>query len=168
MLLYPQTQQFPSGRTVRGPRPSNMLNSFDMGPAPGTLPGAPVFDNQKAAAAGGQSAPAGFSPSQQGVLTRLLVRRWLILLFLAIMLALMVFHKLPWQAALAASIAFSCGAAVIPRSGLPAFPRPAARRDEALPLEIAKSLVEALPEPAILLSGDGTVLSFNGEARGLL
>src|SRR5262249_31485506 len=141
-----------------------MLNSFEKGPAVDALPGAPAFNSPKAAAADGESAHAAFSPPQQGVLTRLYVRRWLLLLFLAIMLPLTAYWGLPWQAALLASIAFSCGAAALPRSGLPVFPRPATRTDEALPLQVATLLVDALPEPAILLSSDGTILSFNGEA----
>jgi two-component system, OmpR family, phosphate regulon sensor histidine kinase PhoR len=144
-----------------------MLDSFDKGPAANALAGARVINSLKAAA-GRQGIPIAFSPPQQGVLTRLFVRRWLILLFLAIILALTAYCGVPWQAALSASIAFSCGAAVIPRSGLPVFPRPAALADEALPVQIATSLVAALPEPAILLASDGTILSFNGEARDLL
>jgi two-component system phosphate regulon sensor histidine kinase PhoR len=145
-----------------------MLNSFDKGPAANALPDAPVFNSLNASAADRQSGAAAFSPPQQGVLTRLFVRRWLILLFLVIIFALTAYFRLPWQASLLASVAFACGAAAIPRSGLPVFPRPAARHGEALSLQIAKSLVESLPEPAILLSPDGTIQSFNDEARDLL
>jgi two-component system phosphate regulon sensor histidine kinase PhoR len=47
------------------------------------------------------------------------------------------------------------------------FPRPAAP-DDALPVQIAASLVAALPEPAILLACDGRILSFNDQAHDLL
>src|SRR6516164_9274037 len=100
-----------------------MLNSFDKGPEANALPGAPVFNSSEKAQAGdGKNAPLAISPPQQGVLTRLFVRRWLILLFLAIVLALTAYYGLPWQAALLASASFACGAAAIPRSGLPVFP----------------------------------------------
>jgi two-component system phosphate regulon sensor histidine kinase PhoR len=145
-----------------------MLKSFDKGPAANALAGAPVFNSLKLGAGSGQSAGAALSPPQQGFLTRLFVRRWLILLFLAIMLALTVYSGLPWQAALLASIAFSCGAALLPRSGLPVFPRASTLPDEMLPVQIAASLVPALPESAILLDREGTILSFNSQARDLL
>jgi two-component system, OmpR family, phosphate regulon sensor histidine kinase PhoR len=145
-----------------------MLESFDKRPVANALAGAPVFNSLNASATGRQSSGITFSPPQQGVLTRLFVRRWLILLFLAIILALTVHCGLPWQAALSASIAFSCGAALLPRSGLPVSPRRAALPDETLPVQIATSLVAALPESAILLASDGTILSFNEQARELL
>ncbi|MGC2603332.1 MAG: ATP-binding protein [Rhodomicrobium sp.] len=107
-------------------------------------------------------------PPQQGFLTRLFVRRWLILLFLAIVVALAVLYPLPWHAALLASVAFSFGAAAIPRSRLLHF-GPVAREqpEEALPLQFAGSLIDALPEPAVLLSHEGAVLRFNAKARDL-
>jgi two-component system, OmpR family, phosphate regulon sensor histidine kinase PhoR len=145
-----------------------MLESFDNEPPASALATAPASNGLNASAAGRESTAISFSPPQQGVLTRLFVRRWLILLFLAIILALTLHCGLPWQAALSASIAFSCGAALLPRSGLPVFPRPAAPPDETLPVQIATSLVVALPESAILLAGDGTILSFNSQARDLL
>jgi two-component system phosphate regulon sensor histidine kinase PhoR len=145
-----------------------MPDIFDKGMAANALAGAPVFNSLKAPVAERQNAPIAFTAPQQGVLTRLFVRRWLILLFLAVILALAAYCRLPWQAALLASIAFSCGAAVLPRSGLPAFPGATVHPDEALPLQIATSLVAALPESAILLACDGTILSFNRQARDLL
>jgi two-component system, OmpR family, phosphate regulon sensor histidine kinase PhoR len=144
-----------------------MPDSFDKGPAANAVAGARLF-NSLTAAAGRQSAPITLSPPQQGVITRLFVRRWLILLFFTIIAVLTAYYRLPWQAALVASIVFSCGAAVLPRSGLPVFPRAASLPDNALPVQIAISLVAALPEPAILLACDGTILSFNDEARDLL
>ncbi|MGO9546377.1 MAG: ATP-binding protein [Rhodomicrobium sp.] len=143
-----------------------MLNSFDKAPA--GVPAVPAFTGQKSAPAAGQS--PGLAPSpEQGVLTRLFVRRWLILLFLAIVVALAAFYRLPWEAAALAAAAFACGAAAIPRSGLPVFHRAAVpERPEEGPLpQIAKALADALPEPAILLSRDGTIRSFNSMARDL-
>jgi len=96
------------------------------------------------------------------------VRRWLILLFLVIVMALAVTYQMPWHAAVLACAAFSFGAAIIPRSRLPLVP-PAVQEqaEEAPPLQFAGTLIDGLPEPAILLSRDGTVLRFNGKARDL-
>lgn len=102
------------------------------------------------------------------MLTRLFVRRWLILLFASIVLALSVFYGLPWQATLLGCAAFFIGAAAIPRSRLPVF-QPVVREqaEEELPLRFAETLIDGLPEPAILLSQYGAVLTFNGKASDL-
>jgi two-component system, OmpR family, phosphate regulon sensor histidine kinase PhoR len=105
---------------------------------------------------------------QQGPLARLIVRRWLLLLFLLIMFALMAASSLHWPAAVAAFIVFAGAAAVIPRSGIPVFPRHENGAERPRPLQVASALIGALPEPAILLSSDGTIQSFNGEALSLL
>ncbi len=145
-----------------------MLNSFDKGPRAIRGLSAPFFSGKTDVPAAGQSAALALTPCQQGLLARLFVRRWLILLFFAIVLALAVFYRMPWYAAMLAGAAFTFGAAAIPRSLLPvvtaAEPEQA---EEILPLEFAGTLIDALPEPAILLSRDGTVLRFNGKARDL-
>lgn len=144
-----------------------MLNTFDRGKAANAGPGAPALGQSGPRVAG--ASPANeLMPRQQGLLTRLFVRRWLILLFLAIALALAVLYQMPWHATLLASAAFAFGAALIPRSRLPAF-APAVREqaEEALPLQFAGTLVDALPEPAVLLSHDGAVLWFNCKASDL-
>jgi two-component system phosphate regulon sensor histidine kinase PhoR len=73
------------------------------------------------------------------------------------------------QAAAFASLAFCAGAAIIPRPGFFVFQRgPAAESLEAVrPLQAAKALIDALPEPAILLSSSGVIQAFNGKARDL-
>src|SRR5208282_544856 len=118
-------------------------------------------------AAGATALP--LAPPQQSVLTRLYVRRWLIVLFLAVILALAAAYRLPWHGVALAWAAFAAGAACIPRSGLPVFLRAANLEppQEAYAPQIAKMLIDALPEPAILLFSDGTVLSFNGKACDL-
>ncbi len=145
-----------------------MLNTFDRGKAANAGLATASLGSLEGSPANGPSPPSGIMPRQQGLLARLFVRRWLILLFLAIVLALAVLYRMPWHAALLASAAFSFGAAAIPRSRLPAF-APVVREQpaEALPLQFAGTLVDALPEPAILLTPDGAVLRFNGKAREL-
>ncbi len=107
-------------------------------------------------------------PLTQGVFVRLYVRRWLVLLFAAIVAALCALYPVPWHGAVLAFICFACGTALIPRSGLPVFPRPfASAASLAEPAQIAASLIDALPEPAILLSQDGAILCFNAKASDL-
>lgn len=145
-----------------------MLNTFDSGKPANAGPAASSLSGPTDPAAAVQSPANALMPRQQGLLTRLFVRRWLILLFAAIVLALAVLYRMPWHAALLASAAFSLGAAAIPRSRLPAFaPAVHEQADEALPLQFAGALVDALPEPGVLLSHDGAVLRFNGKARDL-
>ena len=102
-------------------------------------------------------------------LTRLFARRWLILLFAVIIVLLSAVYQVPWQADAISLLAFAAGAALLPRSGTgsaaspPAVPAPR----PADPLMMAASVIDALPEPAILLALDGTLLSTNGRARDL-
>jgi two-component system, OmpR family, phosphate regulon sensor histidine kinase PhoR len=145
-----------------------MLNSFEKGPAGWRRLGAHSFIAERIMPAVEDSSQMIPSPPQ-GALTRLYVRRWLILLFAVIVLMLFAVYKLPFEAALLASLLFVGGTAVIPRSGLPLIPRPLAqaRMRDTEPLDIATALIDGFPEPAIILSQDGTVLSFNGKARDL-
>ncbi|MGO8955463.1 MAG: ATP-binding protein [Rhodomicrobium sp.] len=145
-----------------------MLNSFDKGPAAQRAPGASIVNRDEATRAAVRPAVPPVPP-RQSVLTRLYVRRWLVALFLAVVFALAAAYRLPWYGVALASVAFAAGAAAIPRSGLPIFLPPANPEwsQEAQPPQIAKVLIDALPEPAILLSSDGTVLSFNGKACDL-
>jgi two-component system phosphate regulon sensor histidine kinase PhoR len=144
-----------------------MLNSFDNRPATHGLPAGAAFSREPEASADAEG-PAEAPSPEQGVLTRLFVRRWLILLFVAIVLALLLAYHLPWRGAFWACAVFSIGAALIPRSDLP-VPALAAgqRREEPLPLRLAGKLIDALPEPAILLRQDGEIVVFNGRAREL-
>ncbi len=144
-----------------------MLNSFDKEPAERPPFSAYLFTAPETPA---EERPSTyFAPVQQGMLTRLFVRRWLIVLFGAIVLLLCGVYKLPLQGAALASMAFAFGAAAIPRAGLPEIQRPVAlpRAQDTGQIEIAAALIGGLPEPAILLSSDGTVLSYNGRAADL-
>ncbi len=143
-----------------------MLNSLNTGPAEappasGTFfpgPGRPLEAREKVFA----------FIEQHQVPTRLFVRRWLILLFLTVLLALWAFYGLPWYAIALTSLVLCCGAAYVPLSSLQ-LPQPAAlqRNETAQALQVAAALAGALPEPAILLAQDGTTLLFNGKAREL-
>jgi two-component system phosphate regulon sensor histidine kinase PhoR len=104
----------------------------------------------------------------EGVLTRLAVRRRLILLFAVIILALTLVYGLPPRAAIWACALFCIGAALIPRRSLTVFTaEKRERREEALPQKLARALTDALPEPAVLLRQDGEIVSFNAKARDL-
>ena len=141
-----------------------MLNSFDDRPPARGLPGNAVSGRlaEAAQAAESQSAP------KERVLTRLFLRRWLILLFAAIVLALSLVYGLPWRGAAWACAIFCVGMAVIPRSRLAVVTTASReRREEALPLRLARALIGALPEPAILLRQDGEIVAFNAKARDL-
>jgi two-component system phosphate regulon sensor histidine kinase PhoR len=134
-----------------------MLNSFDDKPPARGLPG-----NEAAQGAESQAA------SGEGVLGRLFLRRRLILLFAVLLLALSLIYGLPWRAVAWACAVFCIGAAFIPRPSLPALTLTARERwEEALPLRLARVLIDALPEPAILLRQDGEIVAFNAKARDL-
>jgi two-component system, OmpR family, phosphate regulon sensor histidine kinase PhoR len=146
-----------------------MLNSFDKGPVPrGALP-VILHDSRVLAVAGGENTSENPGPRAQGVMTRLYVRRWLLLLFVSIVIMLWALYGLPFQAALFASAVFAAGAAAIPRSGMPVSPRPLSLSglQVADELQIATMLAGGLPDPAILLALDGTILSFNAKASEL-
>ena len=142
-----------------------MLNSFDDRPPARGLPGNAVSGRQAEAA---QAVESQAASEEEGVLVRLFLRRRLILLFAVLILALALIHGLPWRAVAWACAVFCIGAAVIPRPSLPALILTAReRREEALPLRLAKALIDALPEPAILLRQDGEIVAFNAKARDL-
>ncbi len=145
-----------------------MLNSFDNRPAAQVPPGSANFDRTAGTSVHAKGHALEPPPPEQGVLTRLFVRRWLIFLFAAIILVLWQIYGLPWGAVVLASAAFWIGAGLIPRSRLPVFPLAATeRREEALPLKLTGTLIDALPEPAILLAQNGEIIAFNGKARDL-
>ncbi len=152
--------------TSLAPRCSSMLNSFDKRPVAQLLMEEAGHDIERRTS-GLDPASDLIVPPQQGIATRLLVRRWLIVLFVVIISVLAVSFALPWQAAAAATLAFAGGAAAIPRSGLPIFSSRVRRSDETLPLAVAKSLIDGLPEPAILLAPDAAILAFNDGACDL-
>ncbi len=134
-----------------------MLNSYDKGldrPSGTSLP--PTEETREGTVAA------------RSAIALLLQQRWLVLLFAVILFILSFLYRLPWEAQAAALLAAVTGAALIPRSvtkqvtsEVIAPPQPAE------PLHIAASVIDALPEPAILLSRDGTILSSNGKARDL-
>lgn len=145
-----------------------MLNSFDNRPA--THPVAGAFDfSARAGAPPSVGSQQGEVPFQEeGVVAKLFARRWLVLLFLAIVLALSLVYGLPLNAAVLACAAFAIGAAAIPRSRVAHSPLVAREGgEETTPLELAGMLASALPEPTILLRQDGEILAFNGKAREL-
>jgi two-component system, OmpR family, phosphate regulon sensor histidine kinase PhoR len=145
-----------------------MLNSFDKGPAPRQALNV-AFPAAALPVAGGETPSENPRPSSPGITARLYVRRWLVLLFVAIVIMLTVLYGLPFRAALLASAVFAAGAAAIPRSGMPVMRRPLLPPglQETDQLQIATALAGGLPEPAILLSQDGTILSFNAKASEL-
>ncbi len=108
------------------------------------------------------------APSQ-GFLTRLFVRRWLIFLCALIVFGLAATYGLPWYAEAVAIAVFAAGAALIPRSRLNPVLRPLviAAKPAVSPADIARRLLAALPDPAILLDREGSILSFNEKARDL-
>lgn len=143
-----------------------MLNSFDKGLETGCALDAPPVGSQNGAPAQGR--PTSAATPSQGVITRLFVRRWLVLLFLLIAVTLAAVYGLPWQAVLLALVVFTAGAAAIPRSRIPVLLFAGRDQEEnALPMQFAATLIDALPEPAILLSQDGNVLRFNARASDL-
>jgi two-component system phosphate regulon sensor histidine kinase PhoR len=140
-----------------------MLNSYDKGLATGQ-PAARPADGE-----GESSAPANLASVRFGPVETLAARKWLIVLFTAIMGVVAVSFQVPVQAAVAACLAFAAGAAIIPRSGIPAPYRPLiiAPRAAGESLLIAASVIEGLPEPAIVLARDGAILSSNAKADEL-
>lgn len=147
-----------------------MLNSFDKEPATSRPPESfffvqgwhlPVDEPHP-----GELDPV--TPRKQRV-ARIKARRWLIFLFAAIVLVLAALYRIPLEAAFVAMATFAAGAALIPRSGLQSRSRAAGQSHSkaAGPLEAATILIGGLPDPAVILSKDGTVLSFNGKAQEL-
>ena len=141
-----------------------MLNSFDNKPAArGLVPSS--FAGRQAESA---QAVASQTALKDRALTRLYLRRRLILLFAAIVLALSLVYGLPWRGAAWACAIFCAGMAVIPRSRLAVVTTASReRKEEALPLRLARALIGGLPEPAILLRQDGEIVTFNAKARDL-
>jgi two-component system, OmpR family, phosphate regulon sensor histidine kinase PhoR len=141
-----------------------MLNSFDNRPAVHGLP-APAVSGHQAVAV--QPTERQAAP-MDGALTRLFLRRWLILFFVAIVLGLSLISGLSWRAVAWSCAVFCIGMAIIPRSRLAVVTTGAQeRREEALPLRLARALIGALPEPAILLRQGGEIVAFNAKARDL-
>ncbi len=136
-----------------------MLNSFDTKP--------PVRSAPDEADAGLVKAPAESPAAGERVLTKLISRRWLILLFFAIVLALSLAYGLPWRATVWACAVYLIGAAVLPWPSLQVFPRAARERREETLVRIACALMDALTEPAILLRQDAGIAAFNCGARDL-
>src|SRR5258706_159281 len=144
-----------------------MLNSFENGFGKGNLPDA-SFPYGGISASEAEEPFGGALPPQR-LLTRLFVRRWLIVLFGAIIFTLSAFYRLPWYAEAAALTSFAFGAALIPRSGLSPVSRPVILNSYSGPdpYRLAKTLIDGLPDPAILLSRDATIIAFNAKASDL-
>lgn len=118
------------------------------------------------------SSPAqasGVKKAGRLALDRLTERIGPILFFAAVLLVLSALYRLPWQAPVGAFLASAAGAALIPPSVLKqtAHETVAELPPKVEVLHIAASVMDALPEPAILLARDGTILSSNGKARDL-
>jgi two-component system, OmpR family, phosphate regulon sensor histidine kinase PhoR len=114
-----------------------------------------------------EAPPESTSAADEGLWARLILRRRLILLFAVIVLALSQAYGLPWRAAVWACAAFAIGAAVLPRPVSGAFSLAPPGKREEMPVKIAGALMDALPEPAILLRQDGGIVAYNGGAREL-
>jgi two-component system, OmpR family, phosphate regulon sensor histidine kinase PhoR len=144
-----------------------MLNSFENGFGKGNLPDA-SFPYGGISASEAEEPFGGALPPQR-LLARLFVRRWLIVLFGAIIFTLSAFYRLPWYAEAAALTSFAFGAALIPRSGLSPVSRPVILNSYSGPdpYRLAKTLIDGLPDPAILLSRDATIIAFNEKAGDL-
>ncbi len=141
-----------------------MANSYHKGPNARSLE---ILSGPDDLASGAKAAGPETLDARRA-LARLSERRWLVFFFAAILCGLAVAYRLPWQAQATALIAAAAGAALIPRSlTAPAPQKVVAAPKPAEPLSIAGSLIDALPEPVILLSRDGTVLLSNGKARDL-
>ena len=132
-----------------------MLNSYDKGRATDT----PLYPS-------GSTEAVAERVTGRGAFARLFEQRWLVLLFGLILFALAAVYRLPWEAGAAALAAFVAVAALIPRAAMKQvfLPPIAAQVD---PTHIAALVIDALPEPTILLSRDGTILFANGKARDL-
>ncbi|ADP71607.1 histidine kinase [Rhodomicrobium vannielii ATCC 17100] len=116
---------------------------------------------------GASSHGSGLLP-RHGVLSRLYLRRWLVLLAAAVIGLLSLFHGLPLAAPTAAILTFVAGAAFIPASRARLrYDAVSVDRAKEETLAVAKPIADALPDPAILLARDGTILAFNGKARDL-
>ena len=141
-----------------------MLNSYDKGldrPSPNTSIH-PAGSTQGVEEMGAKTVNA------RSAVARLVESRWLVILFALILLTLSVVYRLPWEAEAAALLAVAVGAALIPRSvAKPVTLKEISTPQPVEPLQIAASVIDALPEPAILLSRDGTILFSNGKARDL-
>jgi two-component system phosphate regulon sensor histidine kinase PhoR len=146
-----------------------MLDSYGKGLAKSQQPDRPIISASRAARDGGETIAKSLAIWLRGLSTPLYLRRWLILLFAIITVTLTVLYRLPWEAEATALFAFVLGAAMIPRSRARLVFRTSALahgQPEAA-LQIAASVIDALPEPAIILSRDGTILSSNSKARDL-
>ncbi len=134
-----------------------MLNSYDKGQPTDT----PLYP-------AGSTEAVAERITGRGAVARLFEQRWLVLLLGLILFALAAVYRLPWEAEAAALAAFVAGAALIPRAAMKqVFLPPIAAPPPVEPTHIAALVIDALPEPTILLSCDGTILFANGKARDL-
>ncbi len=141
-----------------------MLNRYDKGFSGGQPP-----DTSLRPADAAQDMMGAGAIAARGAVARLFGRRWLVLLFAGILFILSSLYRLPWEAEAAALFAFVAGGAMIPRSTMKqvSYPAIVTSQPPVEPIHIAASVIDALPEPAILLSRDGTILFSNGKARDL-
>ncbi len=112
--------------------------------------------------------PSEVEPSDQDVMQRLYRRRWLLIVSIAVILLFVTLYDLPFLPALTGFAAIFAGAAFIPREGVRS-PLKLQFLDtgEASPADFARSVLEALPSPSILLDAQGRLVSFNELAADL-
>jgi two-component system phosphate regulon sensor histidine kinase PhoR len=141
-----------------------MLNSYDKG-LDSPSPGGSLRPSDQTQ--GVEEAKPG-TVIARSVVARVVEQRWIVLLFALILFILSFVYRLPWEAETVALVAAIAGAALIPRSAeKQVTPKEIAETQPPEPLHIAASVIDALPEPAILLSRDGTILFANSKARDL-
>jgi len=105
---------------------------------------------------------------RHGFLSRLYLRRWLVLLAAVLIAVLEVAYGFPVTAAIGAVLVFAAGASLIPTSRPRAsYEAIDAGRANEETLAVARPIADALPDPAIILARDGTILAFNGKAWDL-
>jgi two-component system phosphate regulon sensor histidine kinase PhoR len=146
-----------------------MLNSLEKGAAQKLVPLPSAFSRRRDTDVEDSGVIEAVAVTAQSPVTRLFGRRWLILLFAAIVFVLAVKYGMPWYAQAVSLVVFAGGAAVIPRSRLSPVLRPIVVSSKPIyeAKDIASPLIGALPDPAILLDQDGSIVSFNEKARDL-
>ena len=130
--------------------------------------------SQASAEIGSGTARSKVSELARGVVKRLGVRRWLLGVALVVLSVLVSGAGLGWTWAVASFLVFAAAAAIMPRAEDEMRPatldigQAAAMQRDA---ERLSQILEAIPDPAILLTAGGTVVSYNARAarqyRGL-
>ncbi len=137
-----------------------MLDSYDKGLANRQPADTPIHP-------AGPSEAVAERVTGRAAVARLFEQRWLVLLFGLILFALAAVYRLPWEAEAAALAAFVAGVALLPLIAMKQVSLAPIAAPPVEPARIAALVIDALPEPAILLARDGTILFSNGKARDL-